>query len=63
MTPEEKRRDKLEDAAYQLIREHVEDFEFSNIYEDDRFEDFTEDEQRELLHLVRTADVTAWWNA
>lgn len=52
----------LRAIAIDLIRNHVEDFEFSSIYEDEVLGELPEERQHALLDLVRTADVTATWS-
>jgi hypothetical protein len=51
----------LRAIAVDLIREHAESFEFSNIYEDDDLSELPEETQRRLFNLVVSADITATW--
>jgi hypothetical protein len=52
----------MEQDARVLIDLHHEAFEFCNIYEDDDIaDDYTEEEQRQLLTLVHTAGLTVEW--
>ena len=56
----EAKTDGLKVIAAQYIKEHAEDFEFSNIYEDDEH-GLTQEEMRKVYDLVRSAKLIIHW--
>jgi hypothetical protein len=51
----------LRAIAVDLIRNHIEDFEFLNIAEDEALGELPELRQQELYELVLNADINATW--
>lgn len=51
----------LKDLAVDVAQEQIEGTEYCVIYEDEDFEDMSEEDQLKLLRLVQSATVTLSW--